>query len=421
MRCSYLSTVLCLVVASVLIGCQAEPTDTGTTPDEPNPPTTLRIATMNIEDIRTIDVLRGDQPRMQAAAAIIQSLRPDILLLNELTYDMPGAPDVPTDATPGQNARQFAEQYLAVAQSDALEPIRYATTYMVPTNTGVSSGFDFDNSGQAVTAWEMPPPPNEDGTAGAQTPEGRAYGNDSWGFGTFPGQYAMALFLREGLELQTDAIRTFQMLPWSAMPGALRPEDPATNTYWYDDEEWAAFRLSSKNHWDAPVRLEDGTIIHVLASHPTPPAFDGPENRNKNRNHDEIRFWAEYLNSATWVTDDTGQAGGLADEAAFVIMGDLNADPDEGSSINNPIATHLFAHPRINGSIVPVATDAGQAAFPDLDPDDTASWGLRVDYVLPSMNLNVVGSGVWRPDSADELVVSDHFPVWIDVQVGGDE
>ena len=52
--------------------------------------------------------------------------------------------------------------------------------------------------------------------------------------------------------------------------------------------------LSSKNHWDVPVRIGKRTL-HLLISHPTPPAFDGPEDRNGKRNHDEIRFWRDYL------------------------------------------------------------------------------------------------------------------------------
>jgi len=33
-----------------------------------------------------------------------------------------------------------------------------------------------------------------------------------------------------------------------------------------------------------------GQVIHILASHPTPPVFDGVEDRNGRRNHDEIRL-----------------------------------------------------------------------------------------------------------------------------------
>ena len=52
--------------------------------------------------------------------------------------------------------------------------------------------------------------------------------------------------------------------------------------------------------------------------------------------------------------------------------------------------------------------------------------GVRVDYVLPSANLTLVGGGVFWPDEAEdregaELAreASDHHLVWIDVQMPG--
>ena len=112
------------------------------------------------------------------------------------------------------------------------------------------------------------------------------------------------------------------------MPGALKPVVPATGESWYSPEEWSVLRLSSKSHWDIPVRLPGGGVLHVLASHPTPPAFDGPEMRNRLRNSDEIRFWADYLDGADYIRDDAGRAGGLAEDRIFVLLGDLNADPE---------------------------------------------------------------------------------------------
>jgi endonuclease/exonuclease/phosphatase family metal-dependent hydrolase len=114
--------------------------------------------------------------------------------------------------------------------------------------------------------------------------------------------------------------------------------------------------------------------------------------------------------------DDSSRAGGLPNDALFVVMGDQNADPDEGDTYQQPIRL-LLDHERVQGDVVPTASFQGQAAYPDLDPDDTAAWGLRVDYVLPSVGLPVAGSGVWRPVGADTagVPVSDHFPVWIDL------
>lgn len=67
----------------------------------------------------------------------------------------------------------------------------------------------------------------------------------------------------------------------------------------------------------------NGTTIHVLAAHPTPPSFDGAEQRNKRRNFDEIRLWADYV---------ANRADYLYDDANFVILGDYNSDPLDGDS-----------------------------------------------------------------------------------------
>ena len=40
--------------------------------------------------------------------------------------------------------------------------------------------------------------------------------------------------------------------------------------------EREVFRLSSKSHWDVPLRV-GGEVVHFLVSHPTPPVFDGPD------------------------------------------------------------------------------------------------------------------------------------------------
>ena len=377
---------------------------------------TLRIATYNIEDVRTVDLLNPDHPRLKLAAAAIQRLRPDVLLVNEMTYDQAGVPGYDEADGGGQNARRFAEMFLAVSQGDGLAPLRYRT-FAAPSNTGLASGFDLDNNGRIVTVFPEPTPPNADGSPVPQTLEERAYGGDTWGFGTFPGQYAMALFVREDLGILAEAARTFRLLPWSRMPEALMPVDPATGQPWYDGEEAERFRLSSKSHWDVPLQLPGERVLHILASHPTPPAFDGDEQRNVRRNHDEIRFWADYLDGAAYIVDDSSRAGGLDPAAVFVLLGDLNADPDEGRALNDPIGTWLLSHPRVNGDFVPQADSLAVAAYPRLDPDDTARWGLRVDYVLPSANLRVIDGGVVRPLDPAAVQASDHFLVWIDVVV----
>ncbi|MBB4061891.1 endonuclease/exonuclease/phosphatase family metal-dependent hydrolase [Salinibacter ruber] len=380
--------------------------------------TSVRAMTYNIEDVRTADLRRTDHPRLQRAAARIQHLAPDVLLVNEMTYDQPGDPGYRAGDPEGQNAQRFVHHYLSTPQADSLDGLSYRTV-MLPVNTGLHSGLDLNNDGQVAPAVPEIPGAPEDGSVPPQTDAGRTYGNDAWGFGTFPGQYGMALLVRDDLTVLRDSIRTFRLLPWHEKPNASVPLDTTSFEPWYSPAEWAAVRLSSKSHWDVPVRLPNGEVLHVLASHPTPPGFDGVARRNNHRNHDEVQFWSDYLNQAAYVEDDSGRGGGLHDDAPFLVMGDLNADPDDASIFRNAIR-HLIGHERVDGGVVPEASPARQADYPDLDPDDTSRWGARIDYVLPAATVAVDDAGVWRPAPArvPDVPVSDHFPVWVDVRVG---
>jgi hypothetical protein len=92
------------------------------------------------------------------------------------------------------------------------------------------------------------------------------------------------------------AVREFRKFLWKDMPGAKLPDDAATAAPgdWYSPEILAKFRLSSKNHCDVPVTIE-GQRVHLLLSHPTPPVFDGVEDRNGRRNPDALRFCKDYI------------------------------------------------------------------------------------------------------------------------------
>lgn len=352
---------------------------------------TLRIATYNLADARTGDLKSGDNARLKTLAGTIQRVRPDILFVNEIVYEQEGSPEY-TGGEEGQNAQRFADNYLAVSQGEGLLPLSYRAV-MRPSNTGMPSGVDLDMNGSVVST------------------EGNGYGGDCWGYGDFKGQYALAVLVRSDLEIDLEGVRTFQKFKWSDMPGAIRPVNPNTGVPFHSDEVWAEARLSSKTHMDVPVTLPNGTVLHVLASHPTPPVFDGPEDRNGARNHDEIRFWAEYMNGAEFLVDDDGVAGGLEPGASFVVAGDMNADTDEGDSYNNPMMQFLLGNPMVNASFVPEVSAESDTSFGRArDADDTSTFGYRLDYVLPSSDMTVVNGAVERVKSA-----SDHAMVWIDV------
>ncbi|HSM68858.1 MAG TPA: endonuclease/exonuclease/phosphatase family protein [Xanthomonadales bacterium] len=335
----------------------------------------------------------GDDPALAALAGILQTIRPDVLLLNEFDY-IPGV-----DA-----ARLLQDHYLSVPQNGR-EPITYTWSFSAPVNTGVDSGLDLDGNGVLGDP------------------------ADAWGFGLFPGQYGMLLLSR--LPLEARHARTFQHFPWQAMPGARQPILPGRQPF-YPSAIWARLRLSSTSHWDVPVRVGPA-VVHMLLSHPTPPVFDGKEDRNGSRNHDEIRFWADYVQGDGYFRDDQGRAGGLPSGRAFVIAGDLNADPLDGDSVPGTIA-RLLEHPQINSACTPASDGAveaariqggantsqrGDPAFDTADFSDRITGNLRVDYVLPASQLTVTGCGVYWPapgQPGHELIsFSDHRLTWLDV------
>ena len=346
-----------------------------------------------------------DSAQAQVIAEIIQRNNPDVLLLNEFDYDADG------DAI-----ANFFQNYLQVSQNGA-NPVDYPYVYFAPSNTGIDSGFDLNN----------------DGSIGG--------GNDALGFGNFPGQFGMVLLSK--YPIVESEVRTFQNFLWKDMPGALLPDNPNTveANDWYSAQELEVVRLSSKSHWDIPLNV-NGEVVHVLASHPTPPVFDGEEDRNGRRNHDEIRFWSDYVTpgSGEYIYDDRGGTGGLAPGKRFVIMGDQNADPFDGDSTNNAI-NQLLDNPLINTSVTPDSeggvdaatrqdgandTHVGNPAFDTADFADDAPGNLRVDYVLPSQNLDIKDAGVFWPESDDpqfNLVGdfpfpgSDHRLVYTDVEI----
>jgi endonuclease/exonuclease/phosphatase family metal-dependent hydrolase len=374
----------------------------------------VRAATFNVRELSTtkLDTVDasgvGTDPQLRAAAEIVRRIRPDILLLQELDQDYRSPDDL------ALNARRFLDRYLGAPTAAASQPIAYPFLFTAPCNTGIPSGQDLDNDGHVVGA----------GQEGA-----RGYGEDSFGFGTYRGQYAMAVLSR--FPLNTAAARTFQHFLWKDLPDQHIPPG------FYSSQAEAVLRLSSKSHWDLPVEI-DGFTLHLWVSHPTPPVYDGPEDRNGRRNYDEIAFWLAYLDNDPALVDDAGQRGGRVDDQPFLILGDLNAEPLKGDAFavdGRRAIQRLLADPRLQDTGA-LLTSKGALLDRDRPPETpgppayperaTAVFlgGMRIDYLLPATGLRVRDGGVFWPSPDEDAegarladLASDHRLTWIDLEI----
>jgi len=301
---------------------------------------------------------------------------------------------------------------LAVGQNGC-EPIEFPHYFTAPVNTGRPSGRDLDKNGRTGDP------------------------ADAIGFGRHEGQYGMLVLSKYPIDRQRT--RTFQNFLWRDMPGAMLPTDPQSSKPFFDGDDLAVQRLSSKSFWDVPIEVpargnRRPLVLHLLCSHPTPPVFDGPEDRNGKRNHDEIRLVADYVDAkkGEYLVDDANQRGGLAADAHFVILGDLNSDPVDGDSVPGAM-DQLLKRPRVDSSFIPASVGGKLATAHKTDPNsvgrgdpahDTSEFGdfqnLRVDYALPSQGLTVIDGSVFWPapgqPGSEAVTATDHRSVWIDIR-----
>lgn len=302
---------------------------------------------------------------------VIATAGADILLLTEVDWDRD----------------HIALKALQSALADAGAP--YPHAFAPQPNTGLPTGLDLDG----------------DGKLGGP--------RDAQGYGRFPGHRGMALLSR--LPIDSAAARDLSALLWRDLPGGRLPQAGLP------DGVAPLLRLSTTGHWDVPVILPGGGRLHLLAWAARPPAFR-PLKANIARNHDEAVFWTRYLDGALpWP----------APAAPFVLLGDANSDPADGAGDPAAMAA-LLADPRLTDP-GPASPGGAAAALPGKAGDpalDTADWAenpnvgdnLRVDYVLPSSDLQVTGQGVLWPLPDDPLApvvkaASPHRLVWIDVEI----
>lgn len=303
------------------------------------------------------DIESGRDRQVAAVVEVVKAADADILLLTGFDWDHDNA------------------ALTAFARTLADAGVEYPHLHASRPNRGMATGIDLDGDGR------------------------RGGPGDAQGFGSFTGEKAMALLSRHPIGPVTD----HSALLWRDLPGHVMPPLP--------DEVAEVQRLSSAAHWDAVVTVLDRPL-HLLAWYATPPAFDGPEGRNRRRNHDEAVFWLQHL-----------------PDAPFVLLGNANLDPHDGDGWHQAIHALLEVtqdtRPASDGARL--APQDGSNASHRGDPAlDTADWpadrtgNLRVDYVLPARGLKVLGTGTIWPEPSDPLAetvaaASRHRLVWVDL------
>ncbi|RMH38843.1 MAG: endonuclease/exonuclease/phosphatase family protein [Alphaproteobacteria bacterium] len=338
----------------------------------------IRIATFAAElyrdgpGILVRDLADGRDPAVEATVEILATVAPDILVLTRIDHD--------------------ADLVALGLLRDRLKAsgLDYPHVFAAEPNSGMATGVDLDGDGRLGTP------------------------RDAQGYGRFRGARGMAILSR--FPILRDRVRDFSALLWKDLPGDGLDPPPFPSA-----AARAVQRLSSTGHWIVPIAVDERHVLNVLAFAATAPVFDGPEDRNGIRNRDEIRLWTRVL-------DGLAPDGQPLTEP-FVIAGLANLDPFDGEGRHDAIR-QLLAHPRLQD---PKPKSEGGAAQAQKgasahrgDPAlDTASWpgegpgALRVDYVLPSAELRVTGSGVFWPTEGPGAraarLASAHRLVWVDV------
>jgi len=287
-----------MVVALICVATVAQAQNTG-----------LRIATFNAELTRKgpglllRDILRGEDPQIDAFRSVMSQVRPDIIALQGIDFDLRGA------------ALEALADDLATA--GLVYPYRFTTA----PNAGQASGLDLNGNGRLGDA------------------------DDAHGYGRFNGNGGMAVLSR--FPVLEENVEDYSAMLWRDLPDNMYPMWDGTP--FGGEAVFDAHRLSSRGHWVVPVATPDFGTLRLMTYHATPPVYDGPEDRNGRRNNDETAFWLDYL------ARDNGPP--------FAVLGTANIDPRRGSGRRDAIKA-LLRHRRLQNPFDDTPTADFREPFP---------------------------------------------------------
>ncbi|MEX0308265.1 MAG: endonuclease/exonuclease/phosphatase family protein [Ruegeria sp.] len=320
---------------------------------------TLRIASFNTELSRKgpgllLRDIRSADPQVTAVIDVLVAIRPDIVALQGIDWDL--------------NGRALSAFVDALGE----EGLRYPYQFSEQPNSGLETALDLDGDSE---------------TAGP---------GDAQGWGRFTGQNGLAVLSRH--PIAADEALSFTKMLWRDLPGAQLPIKDGKP--FPSAQVQAVQRLSSTSHWVIPIDTPGGRL-NLMTFHASPPVFDGPEDRNGLRNRDEIRLWSLLMNGDL----------GPKPSGRFIIAGDANLDPSEGEGRKAAI-TDLLADPLLQDPM-PVDTAGSTSTVSWKGVGE-----MRVDYVLPSADWRVRDAGIYWPETNARdtaAQASRHRLVWVDL------
>ncbi|MDJ1018287.1 MAG: endonuclease/exonuclease/phosphatase family protein [Paracoccaceae bacterium] len=311
------------------------------------------------------DIASGKDAQVAAMTRLARRVDADVLILGGIDYDLRNA------------------ALAALADGIGGYPHRFQSR----PNRGLQTGLDADGDGRMGE------------------PE------DAQGFGRFAGADGLAVISKH--PLGGSRFDDFSTLRWTEL---------ADNLALADVEQGQ--RLSTTAHWALSVSAPGAGEVDLLIWHAAPPVFDGPDDRNGRRNHDEAAFWAWYLEGAD-------------PDRPVILAGLANLDVVDGDG--RPEAMRrLLGHPRLQdpepasaGGVRSAEADGGKNASHRGDPAlDTVDWpddargpgNLRVDFILPDRRFEVLDAGVLWPSEngpllKDVMAASRHRIVWMDLRL----
>lgn len=289
------------------------------------------------------DIERGKDKDIAAALETIQHADADVLVLQGLDWDL-------------ENRALTA---LATRLAEAQSP--YPHRLGLRPNRGTQSGLDLNSNGRIGDP------------------------QDAIGYGLFTGANGLAVLSRHPID--RSAVTDFSRFLWADLPDALLPYPGMPESLPRD------MPLSTTSHALVPIDTVAHGRLTLGVFGATTPVFDGAEDRNGRRNHDEVTFWAQFLD------------GNLPAQAppGFLLAGNANLDPTRGDGRRAAI-TRLLSHPNLQDP-----APEGDLGIATVDFGSDSAGALRVAYLLPDQSWQIDGSGMITSP------LHRHRLIWVDL------